>query len=119
MNFLWAFDVQVGLQGGVIHDCVPDEMVLVEGNGSQDQLQSVPMRFLLANNDPRLLWCDDRDSQAGEWRVSELIAGAELSLLGTQSCDEIRNMGNEKYIVDSVADTRNRGSGVDSYSNQC
>ena len=38
-------------------------MVSLEGDGIQDQLQSVSMRFFLANDAPRLLWCDDRDSQ--------------------------------------------------------
>ena len=38
-------------------------MVLLEGDGSRGQLKSVLMGFLLANDVPRLLSCDDRDSQ--------------------------------------------------------
>ena len=47
----------------VIHDCRPDEMVSLEGDGSKDQLKSESMGVLLAKGVPRLPWCDDRDSQ--------------------------------------------------------
>ena len=36
---------------------MPDETVSLEGDGSQDQLRSVSMGFLLANDVPILLWC--------------------------------------------------------------
>ena len=48
---------------GVIYDCVPDNMVTLKGDGSKDQLKSESMGFFLANAVPRLLSCDDRDSQ--------------------------------------------------------
>ena len=48
---------------GFNHDCVPDDMVSLQGDGGKDQLESVSMGFLLANDIPRLLSCDDRDSQ--------------------------------------------------------
>ena len=47
----------------MIPDCVPDDMVSLESDGSQDKLQSVSMRIFLANDVPRLLWCDEGDSQ--------------------------------------------------------
>ena len=48
---------------GFNHDCVPDGMVSLQSDGGKDQLESVSMGFLLANDIPRLLSCDDRDSQ--------------------------------------------------------
>ena len=45
------------------HSRVPDEVVSLQCYCSQDQLESVSMRFLVANDIPRLTWCDDRDSQ--------------------------------------------------------
>ena len=48
---------------GVSHDYVPDEMASLEGNGIQDQLQCVSMRFFLVKDVPRLTWCVNRDSQ--------------------------------------------------------
>ena len=38
-------------------------MVSFEGDSRKDQLKSVSVGFLLANDVPRLLSCDDRDSQ--------------------------------------------------------
>ena len=38
-------------------------MVSLEGGGSKDQLKSMSMGFLLTNDVPRLLSCNDRDSQ--------------------------------------------------------
>ena len=38
-------------------------MVSLEGDGSKDKLKSVSVGFLLANDVPRLLSCDDRNSQ--------------------------------------------------------
>ena len=38
-------------------------MVALEGDDGKDQLESVSMGFFLANDVPRLLSCDGRDSQ--------------------------------------------------------
>ena len=68
-------------------------MVSLEGNGSKDQLKSESMGIILANDVPRLTWCDDRGSQeqvSGECHNGLLVLNGFC--LERESCDEIWSM---------------------------